>query len=378
MAIDYIEIRDGTTRKLKGIIDTAESIIWKTIYYGVGEFEIYVEASARNVELLKLGNFVTRNNDINCGIISNVEIKTGNDGGRMITASGKFAKAILSQRIIYKFVTTYSVTAQILRGNVAEACWKLIYDNCVNSPTAARNFPKFGRGAINDLPYTIRDDDGQATQKQVTYNNLMEYTDKLLKDYGIGAYVWLDTFSDDLLYVMYEGEDRTAGNAKGNKPLIFSREYDNLQESEYINNNENYLTTAIIGGEGEGLARFVTRTGDNVAGYSRRETFVDDSSTSRTYKDDTDTDQTYTDADYSNVLIQDGKNALNSAKIIDKFSGALDLSESLLEYGKDYNIGDLVTIEDKTINRRGNVRITEITEVQDKDGYIIDAEYSEE
>lgn len=67
--IDYVEIRSGISRKLIGIVDTAKSLIWETVYYGVGSFEIYVEATEKNIELLSVGNLVTRIDDVNCGII---------------------------------------------------------------------------------------------------------------------------------------------------------------------------------------------------------------------------------------------------------------------------------------------------------------------
>ena len=41
----------------------------------------------------------------------------------------------------------------------------------------------------------------------------------------------------------------------------------------------------------------------------------------------------------------------------------------------DYYLGDLVTIEDKYINKLVNVRILSVTEVQDDNGYNISLEY---
>ena len=127
--IDYVEVRNGTSRKLIGIIDTAKSVIWETVYYGVGTFEIYVEATEKNIELLSVENLVTRPNDVNCGIISKIKITDNEQDGTMIVASGSFAKIILDRRIIYKFIKTYSITPTTLRGNVANAVWTVINNN---------------------------------------------------------------------------------------------------------------------------------------------------------------------------------------------------------------------------------------------------------
>ena len=40
-----------------GIIDTYTSLIWRPAYYDVGDFELYLDASVQNVELLPNNNF---------------------------------------------------------------------------------------------------------------------------------------------------------------------------------------------------------------------------------------------------------------------------------------------------------------------------------
>lgn len=378
--IEYVEIRDKTSRKLLpgGIIDTAKSVIWETEYYGVGMFEIYVEATAKNIELLSVGNLVTRPNDINCGIISEIQITENEQDGKMIIARGQFAKIILDRRIIYKFIKTYSVQPTTLRGNVAEAVWNVINDNCVNSSNSARNFEKFARGAINELPQIIVDENGNAADKQVTYTNLLEFTDGLLQEYEIGSYVWLEPLTLEFLYVMYQGADRSKGNTEGNKPLIFSTQFDNLISSEYSKDNSELRTTAIIGGEGEGVNRFVARTNDNVSGYNRRELFVDSSGISKTVKDETteeEAETVLTDNEYATLLIQEGRAKLAENKIVEGFNCEVDLTNSNLKYLTDYNIGDLVSVEDINIKQMYKARILNITEVQDENGYSIAAEF---
>jgi hypothetical protein len=374
--IEYVEIRNGNTRKLIGIIDTAKSVIWETVYYGVGKFEIYVETTEKNIELLSVGNLVTRPNDINCGIISSVQITENEQDGKMIVARGDFAKIILDRRIIYKFIKTYSVQPTTLRGNVAEAVWSVINDNCVNSATAARNFPQFDRGTINYLPQIIVDENGNAADKQVTYTNLLEFTDGLLQEYEIGSYVWLDPFTLDLLYVMYQGADRSKGNTEGNKPLIFSTQFDNLTSSEYEKDNSELRTTAIIGGEGEGADRFVARTNDNVAGFNRRELFIDSSSISKMVMDETtEVETVMTDSEYSTLLIQEGRAKLAENKVVENFNCEVDLTNSNLKYLTDYNIGDLVSVEGVYMKQLYKARILKITEVQDENGYAISSEF---
>lgn len=377
MMIDYLEIRSGETRHLLGIIDDFQSIIWKTEYYGVGEFEIYTVANAKTLSLLQLNNLVTRRNDVNCGIINNIEVTDSLQSGKMIVAKGQFAKSILNRRIIYKFVNTYSVTAQILSGNVAEACWNLINNNCGTGAPENRRFPKFGKGQINDLPAIIVDDNGNPAEKQVTYDYLLDYTDAFLQEYKYGSYIYLDDESENFLYIIYSGKDRSRGNQSGNNPLIFSEEFDNLSSSSYLYTDENYKTTAIIGGQGDGLERFVAQKGDSLTGYNRREMFVDANQISKTVKTEDDTEIVYSDAEYSEMLVQEANEKLENNKKVESFSGVLNLSSQRLKFGltNDYYVGDLITIEDKSIGKSLKARILSATEVQDENGYNIDIEY---
>ena len=116
MAIDYVEIRNESTN-LIGIIDTAKSIIWHSVYFGVGDFEIYAQASPEIVTLLQAGNLVTRPDDLEVGISEKINITDNEQDGRMIIASGRFAKSILERRLIYNLSGTVN-TPTILKGNV--------------------------------------------------------------------------------------------------------------------------------------------------------------------------------------------------------------------------------------------------------------------
>jgi len=49
---------------LQGIIDEYESIIWRPAYSEVGDFEIYLKASAEALKLLQKDFYVVRNADI--------------------------------------------------------------------------------------------------------------------------------------------------------------------------------------------------------------------------------------------------------------------------------------------------------------------------
>lgn len=370
--IDYIEIR-GTDLNIIGIIDVAKSIIWRSVYYGVGDFEIYAPATRTNIELLQIDRFVTRPDNLEVGIIENINITNTEQDGRMIIVTGRFAKSILDRRHIYQLSGSTN-KATILRGNVETNVRTLVLNNAIACPfDSKRNISILELGALANIPSQIVDENGNLAEKQVTYENLLTYTDGVLEEYGIGARCTLGGYK--LKYGIYIGADRSANNASGNIPVIFSREFDNLIESDYMYSTTAYKNAALIGGTGEGIERYYSMIGTQYKGLQRRETFIDAATISKTYKDENDAEQTYSDSVYKTMIDAKGKQDIAPLEIIETFSGAIDVTNGNYVYGRDFGIGDIVTIQDKEINKYVNVRIREATEAQDESGYTVEVNY---
>ena len=69
------------------------------------------------------------------------------------------------------------------------------------------------------------------------------------------------------------------------------------------------------------------------------------------------------------MLSNQGKEQLELRKITRSFNGEI-LNINNYVYGDDYNLGDKVSVKNE-YNIRGNAVITEITEVEDENGYRI-------
>ena len=377
--IEHVEVRDRDTRKVIGMIDTAKSIIWQVKYYGVGTFEIYAAASAENLSLLKEDNLVMRADRDDCGIIDFVQTTNNPQDGLMIVASGRFCKSILDRRVVYEATLAgtgmnyyWTCSASILSGNVETAVRGLIEKNAIDATDPNRNIPEIYWTAedVTGLTETIVIDasaeEEESAEKQVTYKYLCEYTDSVLEEYGLGAKMWLDRDRLQFRYKVFKGVDRSRDNTAGVEPLIFSQEFDNLQSSSYTIDKSGYKTTALIGGEGEGTERKCAFSYAWIAGLERRETFIDASGI---------TQETLSVEDYRKQLEAQGRQEIAALQQIETFEGEIDATNSGLIFTDDYNVGDIITIEDKTIGKYINARILSVTEVQDDDGYKIDIEY---
>lgn len=460
--IEYVEIKNAD-RVTVGIIDTAKSIIWHSIYFGVGDFEIYAQADEHNMSLLKKGYFVTRPNNDEVGIIEGVTVEFNLNDGYMITAVGRFAKILLDRRIIYK-LSGNTLTPTILRGNVEIAVRQTVLDNAINCRfDSRRNIPMLGLAGLNNYTPVIVDENGKAAQKQVSHKNLMEYTDSVLQEYGLGALVIYNDSNKMLLYRVIQGADRSIGNTAGNEQIIFSVEYDNLNSSKYDLNDTDYRNAALVGGEGEGLDRYYSLLRGAQSGLQLREIFVDAASQNRTLKaselsetypagtfnglnfvvdgtvyatlvlkldteyslstlqdkfpsgtvsgtkfvvngttyatavygkentytltalgykamldiNDDDGDYMLSNSIYTSILNQQGKVELSQHIVNETFSGAINATFGVWQYGRDYFLGDIVTVQDNVVGEYINSRITEVTEVQDENGYTVDVVFGE-
>lgn len=464
MAIEYVEIRD-INREIIGIIDTAKSIIWHKSYFGIGDFEIYAKATPEHLALLQKDRYVTRPEEFedDIGIIEKIEVSDNLQDGKMIIATGRFAKSILERRLIYK-LSGKTNTPTVLRGNVEENVRRVVSENAINcSFDSRRNIGELQLGTLSNIPDIIVDDNGNAAEKQVSYQNLLEYTDGVLQEYGLSSVVYLDTDNVEkkLKYRVEKGIDRSVDNTLGLDPIVFSKEYDNLTASEYSYDTSTERNTALIGGEGEGIERFYSLVAPDKTGLSRREIWVDASSLNKVlkqtelqalfptgtfsginfvvggivyavlvldlereyslsnlqedfpsgtvsgtkfivsgvvyankiYGDDekykltplgykamldkegTEGDYTLSDAVYKAMLDTQGKQTIAPLIPTEIFNGTINVSAGNYILNRDFWLGDIVTVQENSLNLYVNVRISETTEVQDENGYTVEIKY---
>ena len=373
--IEYLEVRNSN-REIIGILDDFQSISWETNYYSTGAFEVYLRAVPQYINVLQIGNYVTRPDDENIGIIENINVEYSEEFGKMIAASGRFAKSILDRRIIYNASgnTTgkLSISPVISSGLVETAVRKLVTDHIISSPQTARNISFITLGELQGITKKIVDESGKNTQVQTSFGNLLEYTDEMLHSYELGAKMVFDRETLQLKYTVYEGKDRSRNNTQNNLPIIMSQEYDNFFSSKYEKNTTQIKNTALIGGEGEGADRFCTMIGINAVGLNRREVWIDASAQSKTYELNGEQKQ-YTDDEYLALLKSAGTQTIADYQITEIYDGELNINA--LTYKTDFNVGDIITVEDNELNIYINPRIIAVIENQNEFGYSISISY---
>lgn len=339
--------------ELQGVIDEYVSIIWRPSYSEVGDFEIYLGATNKAINLLKENWYVVRSSDISVEngvttyekvmIIKNIQLITDVENGDFLSITGRELKYLLHQRIVWKQTN--------LTGKTENAIRRLVTENAISPTDSKRIIPKLALGVAAGLTETI--------DKQVTG----EYLDVAIAEICITYNYGWDVFitNNTLVFVVYAGSDRSYEQTE--RPyVVFSDEFENLYNTDYQLFTEAYANATLVGGEGEGVQRVYTTVNNGVSGLQRFETFTDARDISQNKGSEDEIDATT----YLNLLIERGRENLASLNYTEGFTGEV-LSDVAFKYNEDFFIGDIVTV----INKYGiqkNVRVLSAIESESEDG----------
>ena len=226
----------------------------------------------------------------------------------------------------------------ISTNNPADAVYTLIKQNTLSG--TPRNIPRLSIDETFSMNGNLN--------IQFTSDNLLEAITAICKRFGFGF-----RMNQNFVFSCYR---------RGKINVAFSHEFDNIISSNYSCDYTNYASCALVAGEGEGTARKTIAVSNNISGLKRREIYID-------ARDLSTNDGEISDADYYIKLSQRGEEKLNEFAVATAFDGEIE-PLSTYAYKSDYNIGNIVTVENK-YGVISSPRIVEIIESWDENGYII-------
>lgn len=351
--------------EMLGVIENIESLIWTRRYWECGEFKLLVPFTSQHNNLLKNGNIIMKHSDDEAAEIKYVNISKNLEGYEIIEAQGKFLTYWLSKRVIATPLTNVIDTAQNL-------IYRMVDENCINTE-AARRLPNV----------SLAKDDPAISGDKLTYNSelyaeLYDSVVDLAQGSKIGFAMRTNRELGTHSFSVYKGNDYTEGNTVGNPPCIFSQEYDNVLEQEYTESTEKYKTTAYVTGEEiEGEPAVLVIVNGYQTGLDRNEMYVSGGDIKQSYKDDDgDTEITLTDDEYREALTSRGREKLDDRGISKSFRSDINTGANLI-YRVDYDVGDRITSFNKNWNVRIDARITEVSEVYEKNGESLELVFGE-
>ena len=402
-----------------GIVDTYKSLIWANRYSKVGDCELYLPATAENIAMLKIGFYLARLDDEMVCRIKRIEIDTDVENGNYLIVNGEDVKSYLDQRIIWGTATCKGKAEVFLRS--------IVRKSLIDADIAARNLTKPNDSALLKLGALQGFVD--AASEQMSFANVGEKVRAYCDIFGWGYRMVLD--GEMLAFSIYSGEDRSgtvvfsdeyenlastkyvmdktnmgnvafcAGEGDGAKRVKSSVGYaegtgrfeiyvDARDISKGVTWDE--LTAAYPGGTieasgniyGYKLATLDVQvlsmdyynwlvvnypdgqlvTVDGVEYYRVTNKIV---ATMETDQPDSTTLATLRNIVYIPYLLNRGIDNLAEYGAVETFEGAV-IPDVTFRYKEDYFLGDIVTVRNGYGIEQA-VRITEVVEVQDENGY---------
>lgn len=315
------------------VMNEFESFIWTDRYYAAGDFELCISPTDAAMEYVQFGNYLWFSESEHLMIIEYIETRSDAEEGDTVYIKGKSLEYILFRRIVWG--------ERILNTTLQNGIKTLINEAIISPSVAARKIDNFVfKETDNERINSITMD------TQYTGDNLYEIIQSLCEEHGVGFRILLDEETFNFVFELYDGTDRSYDQITVPQ-VAFSRSYSNINESEYIENREEYKNVTLIGGEGEGAARYYTTRG-NVEGLERREIFTN---AAHVRSEDVSASQ------YEAALQEEGQKTLKDNKIQQAFDGDIDYSRPF-KFGVDFFVGDIVEAEDN-YGMRGTFRIIE-------------------
>lgn len=330
-----------------GIIDTYSSLQWNRKYQTYGDFELVAPVNPTTISLLQKGLIIWPSGDPEAAFINNRDLKVDDTGQDTIDVKGLFLTGYLARRIPWN-PTTYN-------GNAEAAMRDLVSQNAINPADSSRVIPHLVLGPLKGYAATVQ---YQPTLDPSKY--LPDSLTDMATAAGLGYRILFNPVNRQLLFDVYQGLDRTAGQSV-NPRAIFSRDFENILTQEFTDSDDNYRNVGLVAGtytsqqtttttnddgttdtETTDVDTDVTAAVGTAAGLDRYEQFIDSTSVSSKTEGDDGTETYMNQSDYLALLASSGSTDLAQRTETQTFDATVNMLSNLV-YKQDFDLGDSVT-----------------------------------
>lgn len=330
-------------------------------FRGIGTFTVNAPLELNTIFLNREEQYYLLFNGNVYPVVGKVEDvkKESEDEENKLTITGRLALFILTKRIVSDTINTSGTTLEHME--------KLVTENILKVKNNRYIPITIDDSAVNKNKLSKVD-------RQVTGGYIWDEFEELLEQDKIGVelypnivptYSMNDIFSNvtDWTLKFSSGIDRTKGNVDGNVPVIFSQQLSNINRVDYERNVENHCNTAYVAGEGEGSNRkwfeipINQEESQETKGWERSELWID----ARDIQSEDDGGNQLTDEQYNALIKQRAEEKAVENDIQESYEATVITKNKRYVYGKDYFLGDFVTVVDTQLGLEFDVQIVGIT-----------------
>lgn len=333
------------------IIDTLKKYTfaqYEDKFREIGTFKVLAQLVKENNYLFdKKEQYYILFDEFTVGKVEKVVKDSDSEYDKTITITGRLAPVLLTQRVINSIVDFTGSSVDYIV-TLLQMCFDL--DNIDSSRYIYMNV------ATDDVS---ENKELSSIRKQVTGGYLWDEIKETMEldDLGLFFYPKLTSVYSDRLDIetnvkfwtlmLSSGTDRRVKNKEGNEAIIFSQSLSNISRTAYTKDSESYKNVAYVAGEGEGTDRKwyelkinqENAIGEQI-GWNRSELWID----ARDLQSEDADGNKLTQEQYETNI----KNRANEKAKENNVSHAYESTVTVrnLEYRKDFDKGDWVTIKD--------------------------------
>lgn len=349
-------ILDSLLRR-QTIIDNFESLIWTERFNSAGDFELTMLSSVENRRLFKTGTWLALSTSFRCMAVETVEDDVDEEGRRIFKVSGPSIEfPILDGRVAFGVKDDLTTAPKwVITDQPADIARTVFTNICVTGTLDVDDIIPFITGGTSPIPASNIPEPSDAITLSIEPDTVYNVERLICEPYDLGFRLVRQYDTSHLIFEVYAGSDRTS--LQNTLPaVIFSPELENLTSTKKLETIAGEKNIAYVYSN-LGFEEVVAPGVDpSVAGFQRKVLVV---------KMD-DFDAGTSAGVVTTRSIQKGLEELAKTRAFLGFDGEVsDISQ--YTYGEDYQLGDLVDMQDD----KGSVSIVRVTEqifVSDAEG----------
>lgn len=355
----------------KALIEDIQSLVHRTSWHEIAYSEMRISKTAQGIEELQIGRILVVNNDREKALI--VEEMHTNLTDNFWTITLLPLKGMLNYRIVHPLDSGGTGNLPWTGRYQSQVMTWIVSDNLITQ--TRDNDRKFWNGArtINMLQSAAVKSYGAIIDFAVDWKTgyMGDAVVTVAKMYAAGSFpigwnIYINSAFNRYEMDTYQGTDRTINQAAV-PPVVFSEEYGNIKDATYTYSIKEWRNVVYMNWN-NGTADQNTPVGNTTHGatvsFLRKELIVDSSKKTST------------------EVINEGRSELNKRPHVESFTAEIiDNNNTMSTYGIDWKIGDIVTVQSKSLFSDAIVsvdaQITEIEETYDSGEYTINATFGE-
>lgn len=310
-----------------GLLDTYKSVLWTEKYRGEGELKLENAASPEFIKMVRASRWVSQPASDNLMELDQLSVKAHVDQGDLVTIHGRSLEWLTKTRVVYDPVSFNTSLETVVRG--------LLNNHFITPSDTNRKYPYLS------MPSSFTSAKAKTFNVRTSRKKLPVQT--ILEDFLSAAKVgyrihWVPG-TQQFIFDLYDGRDYS--NADSVAYVEFSRDFDNLSNSEYNESDSSRFTRGYIDGK-LGNTDVSTRVDKGAVGIDLREAYIAGSQV----ESKTAAGADMTAAQYRVSLAAYAQKEYARLYTQREYSCEVDPYRGFI-YGQDFTLGDTVMIRDQ-------------------------------